>query len=156
MVFAIYFKKWDPDISGQQKKNYWIVERVFEKRRVFSTENWPHSQRNYQRYGRAISQQGGVGAELVEVPTHFHRIKKIQKCKINYDGLTFSSSFLVIEEVKDEMWKHNGRSWVSIQVWVNFIMFMEEFASLVLNTIFLFSQLTQLEQINRRNTFILY
>ena len=79
---------------------------------------------------------------------------KIQKCKINYDGLTFSSSFLVIEEVKDEMWKHNGRSCFSIQQLVNFIMFMEEFASLVLNTIFLFSQLTQLEQINRRNTFL--
>jgi len=46
----------------------------------------------------------------------FHEIKKIQKCKINYDGLTFSSSFLVIEEVKDEMWKHNGRSCFSIQV----------------------------------------
>ena len=33
----------------------------------------------------------------------FTELKKIQKCKINYDGLTFSSSFLVIEEVKDEM-----------------------------------------------------
>jgi hypothetical protein len=31
-------------------------------------------------------------------------------------------------------------------------MFIEEFASLVLNTIFLFSQLTQLEHFNRRNT----
>jgi hypothetical protein len=84
-----------------------------------------------------------------------------------------------VKPVKDEMWKHNGRSWVSlscddisspdkprtptlvpisgvlaIQVCVSFIMFMEEFAYLVLNTIFLFSQLTQLEQINRRNTFL--
>jgi hypothetical protein len=33
----------------------------------------------------------------------FTELKKIQKYKINYDGLTFSSSFLVIEEVKDEM-----------------------------------------------------
>jgi hypothetical protein len=79
----------------------------------------------------------------------FHEIKKIQKCKINYDGLTFSSSFLVIEEVKDEMWKHNGRSCFSIQQLVNFIMFMEEFASLVLNTIFLFSQLTQCKKYSR-------
>ena len=40
--------------------------------------------------------------------------KKIRKkCKINsrnftYDGLTFScSSFLLLEQVKDENWKHN-------------------------------------------------
>jgi len=33
----------------------------------------------------------------------FTELKKIQKCKINYDGLILSSSFLVIEEVKDEM-----------------------------------------------------
>jgi len=31
--------------------------------------------------------------------------------------------------------KHNGLSWLSIQYCVNFIMFMEEFASRVLNTI---------------------
>jgi len=35
-------------------------------------------------------------------------------------------------------------------------MFMEEFASLVLNTIFLFSQLTQLEQINRRKQYEIF
>jgi hypothetical protein len=28
--------------------------------------------------------------------------------------------------VKDEIWKHNGRSWVSIQQLANFIMFIEE------------------------------
>ncbi len=33
-------------------------------------------------------------------------------------------------------------------------MFIEEFASLVLNTVFLFSQLTQLEHFNRRKHFI--
>ena len=33
--------------------------------------------------------------------------------------------------MKDEIWKHNGRSWVSIQQLANFIMFIEEFASLV-------------------------
>jgi hypothetical protein len=64
--------------------------------------------------------------------------KKIKKCKINsrnftYDGLTFSSSVFTLEEVKDEIWKHNGRSCFSIQQLVNFIMFMEEFASRVLN-----------------------
>ena len=40
--------------------------------------------------------------------------KKNKKCKINsrnftYDGLTFSSSVFILEEVKDEIWKHNGR-----------------------------------------------
>jgi hypothetical protein len=84
--------------------------------------------------------------------------KKIKKRKINsrnftYDGLTFSSSGFILEEVKDEICvtceKHNGRSCFSIQQLVSFIMFMEEFASLVLNTIFLFSQLTQSEHFNR-------
>ncbi len=81
----------------------------------------------------------------------FYRAKKIRKKrKINsrnftYDGLTFSCSSFLLEQVKDEIWKHNGRSCFSIQECVNFIMFIEEFASLVLNTIFLFSQLTQLE-----------
>ena len=87
----------------------------------------------------------------------FYRAKNKKKCKINsrnftYDGLTFSSSFWIFEEVKDEIWKHNDRSCFSIQDCVNFIMFIDEFASLVLNTIFLFSQLTQLEHFNRRNT----
>jgi hypothetical protein len=27
-----------------------------------------------------------------------------------YDGLTFSSSLFLLEDVKDEIWKHNGRS----------------------------------------------
>jgi len=58
----------------------------------------------------------------------------------------------LLEDVKDEIWKHNGRSCLSIQQLVNFIMFIEELASLVLNTIFLFSQLTQLEQTNNLNT----
>jgi hypothetical protein len=52
------------------------------------------------------------------------------------------------------MEKHNGRSYLSTQELVNFIMCMEELASRVLNTIFLFSQLTQSEQFNRRNTFL--
>jgi hypothetical protein len=60
--------------------------------------------------------------------------------------LLFHLPFLLFEDVKDEMWKHNGRSCFSIQHCVSFIMFMEEFASRVLNTIFLFSQLTQSEQ----------
>jgi hypothetical protein len=47
--------------------------------------------------------------------------KNKKKCKINsrnfaYDGLTFSSSLFLLEDVKDEIWKHNCRSWVSIQV----------------------------------------
>jgi hypothetical protein len=87
----------------------------------------------------------------------FYGIKNNKKCKINsrnftYDGLTFSSSLFLLEDVKDEIWKHNGRSCFSIQQLVNFIMFIEELASLVLNTIFLFSQLTQLEQTNNLNT----
>jgi hypothetical protein len=64
----------------------------------------------------------------------------------------------LLEDVKDEICKaegeptekHNGRSCFSIQQLVKFIMFMEELASLVLNTIFLFSQLTQLEQTNKQ------
>jgi len=79
-------------------------------------------------------------------------MRKINSRNFTYDGLTFSSSFWIFEEVKDEIWKHNGLSCFSIQDCVNFIMFIEEFASLVLNTIFLFSQLTQLEHFNRRNT----
>ena len=95
---------------------------------------------------------------LFSFKTPILQSKKIRKkCKINsrnftYDGLTFSSSFWIFEEVKDEIWKHNGRSCLSIQDCVNFIMFIDEFASLVLNTVFLFSQLTQLEHFNRRNT----
>jgi hypothetical protein len=47
-------------------------------------------------------------------------LKKIKRHKINsrnftYDGLTFSSSNFIFEEVKDEIWKHNGRSCFSIQ-----------------------------------------
>ena len=47
--------------------------------------------------------------------------KNKKKCKINsrnftYDGLTFSSSLFLLEDVKDEIWKHNGRSCFSIQV----------------------------------------
>jgi hypothetical protein len=85
---------------------------------------------------------------LFSFQTPIFTAKNNKKCKINsrnftYDGLTFSSSFFVFEEVKDEIWKHNGRSCFSIQVLVRFIMFIEELASLVLNTIFLFSQLTQ-------------
>ena len=50
----------------------------------------------------------------------FKGIKKIKKHKINsrnftYDGLTFSCSFFLLEQVKDEIWKHNGRSCFSIQ-----------------------------------------
>jgi len=46
--------------------------------------------------------------------------KNKKKCKINsrnltYDGLTFSSSFWLFEEFKDEISKHNGRSCFSIQ-----------------------------------------
>ena len=105
-----------------------------------------------------LSKNAIVTLHLFSFKTPILQSKKIRKkCKINsrnftYDGLTFSSSFWIFEEVKDEIWKHNGRSCLSIQDCVNFIMFIEEFASLVLNTIFLFSQLTQLEHFNRRNT----
>ena len=58
---------------------------------------------------------------------------KINSRNFTYDGLTFSSSNFIFEEVKDEIWKHNGRSCFSIQDLVSFIMFMEELASLVLN-----------------------
>ena len=66
----------------------------------------------------------------------FNDIKNKKKHKINsrnftYDGLTFSSSFWIFEEVKDEIWKHNGRYWFSIHHFVKFIMFMDEFASRV-------------------------
>ena len=65
--------------------------------------------------------------------------KNKKKCKINsrnftYDGLTFSSSFWIFEEVKDEIWKHNGRSCVSIQDCVKFIMFIDEFTSMCLES----------------------
>jgi hypothetical protein len=60
----------------------------------------------------------------------------------------------LLEDVKDEIWKHNGRSCLSIQQLVNFIMFIEELASLVLNTIFLFSQLTQLEHYKKETIVI--
>ena len=58
---------------------------------------------------------------LFSFQTPIFTAKNNKKCKINsrnftYDGLTFSSSFLVFEEVKDEIWKHNGRSCFSIQV----------------------------------------
>jgi hypothetical protein len=64
----------------------------------------------------------------------------MQKCKINsrnftYDSLTFSCSSLVLEEVKDEIWNCGGLCCFSIHHFVKFIMFMEEFASLVLNTV---------------------
>jgi len=98
---------------------------------------------------------------------HFTGQKNKKKHKINsrnftYDGLTFSSYVFILEEVKDGICKakgepvekHNSRSCLSIQQLVNFIMFIEEFASRVLNTIFLFSQLTQLEHTNRRNTLL--
>ena len=99
-----------------------------------------------------------MGLHLFSFKTPILEGKNKKKCKINsrnftYDGLTFSSSLFLLEDVKDEIWKHNGRSCFSIQQLVKFIMFMEEFASLVLNTIFLFSQLTQLEQTNNLNTF---
>ena len=68
------------------------------------------------------------------------------------DGLTLSSSFLVIEEVKDEIQNSLGLCCLYIQHFPKFIMFIEELASRVLNTIFLFSQLTQLEHTNKRNS----
>ena len=68
------------------------------------------------------------------------------------DGLTFSSSFLFIEEVKDEIQNSFGLCCLYIQHFPKFIIFIEEFASRVLNTIFLFSQLTQLEHTNNLNT----
>ncbi len=88
---------------------------------------------------------------------HFGGQKNKKKCKINSRNFTYFFFFcfsLWEEEVKDEIWKHNGRSCFSIQQLVNFIMFIEELASLVLNTIFLFLQLTQLEHTNRRNIFL--
>jgi hypothetical protein len=99
--------------------------------------------------------QISVSLHLFSFKTPILQSKKIRKkCKINsrnftYNGLTFFSSFWIFEEVKDEIWKHKGCSWISIQYCVNFIMFIHEFASLVLNTVFLFLQLTQLEHINR-------
>lgn len=56
-------------------------------------------------------------------------------------GLTFSSSFLVIEEVKDEIQNSLGRCCLYIQHFPKFIMFIAELASRVLNTIFLFLHL---------------
>ena len=45
---------------------------------------------------------------LGNLKRRFHGIKNNQECKINsrnltYDGLTFSTSFLVLEVVKDEI-----------------------------------------------------
>ena len=68
------------------------------------------------------------------------------------DGLTFSSSFLVIEKVKDEIQNSFGLCCLYIQHLPKFIIFIAELASRVLNTIFLFSQLTQLEHTKRRNS----
>jgi hypothetical protein len=65
------------------------------------------------------------------------------------DCLTFSS---FLEEVKDEIQNSLGRCCLYIQHFPKFIMFVAELASRVLNTIFLFSQLTQLEHTNRRNS----
>ena len=54
------------------------------------------------------------------------------------DGLTFSISFL-FEMVKDEIQNSFGLCCLYIQHFPKFIMFIDEFASRVLNTIFLFS-----------------
>ena len=69
------------------------------------------------------------------------------------DGLTFSISSFLFEMVKDEIQNSFGLCCLYIQHFPKFIMFIDEFASRVLNTIFLFSQLTQLEHTNNLNTF---
>ena len=57
--------------------------------------------------------------------------KNMQKCKINsrnftYDGLTFSCSSLVLEQVKDEIWNCGGLCCFSIHHFVKFIILMDE------------------------------
>ncbi len=94
---------------------------------------------------------------LFSFQTPILRHKKRKKCKVNsknftYDGLTFSTSFL-LEVVKDEILNTLGRNWFSTQLLVNSRIFTAEFTSRVLNTVYLFSQLTHLEHINRRNTY---
>jgi hypothetical protein len=68
------------------------------------------------------------------------------------DGLTFSISSFLFEMVKDEIQNSFGLCCLYIQHFPKFIMFIAELASRVLNTIFLFSQLTQLEHTKRRNS----
>ena len=52
---------------------------------------------------------------------HTKKIKNVKSIvgifslRITYDGLIFSSYVFIIEEVKDEMLKHNGRYCFSIQ-----------------------------------------
>ena len=62
-----------------------------------------------------IEKIGGKNLHLFSFKTPILIGKNKKNCKINsrnftYDGLTFSSSLFLLEDVKDEMWKHNGRS----------------------------------------------
>jgi len=83
---------------------------------------------------------------LVVFLTHLSPKYALQYLCVNtYDGLTFSTSSFVLEVVKDEIWKHAGRSCLSIQHFVIFIMLITELASLVLNTVCLTWGLTHPE-----------
>jgi len=91
--------------------------------------------------------------KMRQTHTNFRWLEVLPSVK-STDGLTFSiSSFFPLGEmVKDEIQNSFGLCCLYIQHFPKFIMFIAEFVSLVLNTIFLFSQLTQLEQTNRRNS----
>jgi len=82
--------------------------------------------------------------------TKFRWLEALPSVK-STDCLTFSISSFLFEMVKDEIQNSFGLCCLYNQHFPKFIIFIAEFASRVLNTIFLFSQLTQLEHTKRRN-----